>query len=203
MAGGPAVLISVFVERANQSRAPLLVLAAWMLAILVAAQIVPGVNRPAEAATKAVDCADLAISFDDKNGYDLSCETETSLLADMDGSMLLQHLEATANDSSNFVDAFYYNLMGRVIYTATDLRANLTNFYGHLTISDWQSGRPVSTLTTAEFKTDMRGLPSHCIAYQKLSHRDSGGYKKVMIGVACSQGDINQSYAALKRLYLP
>lgn len=180
--------------------ARLAICAAMMLA---AAQMVPGILVPARAATKAVDCADLAISFDAKNGYDLSCETDTTLIADMDGSVLIQHLEATAKDSSNFVDASYYNLMGRVIYTATDLRSNIKSFYDHITISDWKNGRAVSTLTTAEFKADMRGLPSHCVAYQKLGHRDWGGYKKLMIGVACSQEDIDQSYAALKRLYLP
>jgi hypothetical protein len=173
------------------------------LIVLVIAQVLPGITTPARAATKTVNCTDLAISFDAKSDYDLSCESDTSLLADMNGSMLIQHLEATADDSSNFLDAFYYNLMGRVIYTANDLRNNITTFYGHLTISDWQSGRPVSTLTTAEFKTEMRGLPSHCIAYQKLAHRDWGGYKKLMVGVACSQDNIEQSYAALKRLYLP
>ena len=171
--------------------------------LVIAVQVPLGATGSAKAATKSVDCADLAISFDAKSSYDLSCETDSTLIADMDGSVLIQPLEATAKDSSNFVDASYYNLMGRVIYTATDLRDNIKSFYDHIAITDWRPGRAVSTLTTAEFKADMRGLPSHCVAYQKLGHRDWGGYKKLMIGVACSQQDIDQSYAALKRLYLP
>lgn len=165
--------------------------------------LLAAVDAPARAATKPVDCADLAISFDTKTGYDLSCETDSTLLADMDGSLQIQHLEATAGDSSSFVDARYYDLMGRVTYTSTDLRANLQTTYGHLTLSDWQSGRAVDNLATAEFKADLRGLPSRCVAFQRLGHRDWGGYKKVMIGIACSQTDIDQAYAALKHLYLP
>jgi hypothetical protein len=175
-----------------------LLLAAGLFALAMTAA-----TAPVQAATKSVDCADLSISFDSKTGYDLSCETDSTLLADMDGSLQIQHLEATAGDSSNFVDALYYDLMGRVTYTATDLRSNFQNLYGHMTFSDWQSGRAVSNLATAEFKADLRGLPSRCVAFQRLGHRDWGGYKKIMIGIACSQTDIDQAYDALKHLYLP
>ena len=176
---------------------------ALLLAAGLSGLVLMSTAVPAQAATKSVDCADLAISFDGKTGYDLSCETDSTLLADMDGSLQMQHLEATAGDSSNFVDAHYYDLLGRVIYTATDLRSNFQTLYGHLTLSDWQSGRAVSNLATAEFKAELRGLPSRCVAFQRLGHRDWGGYKKIMIGIACSQTDIDQAYDALKHLYLP
>lgn len=167
------------------------------------AVLAPG--RAAAAAKDAVDCADISMSFDAKAGYELQCEEATQLITGFEGSNSyeVQHLEATAADSDAFVDAFHYTLNGRVILTNTDLRNNLQDFYGRLSISDWQSGRAISNLSTAEFKTTMRGLPSHCIAFQKLAHRDWDGYKKIMIGVACSQDDVDHAYTALKYLYLP
>jgi hypothetical protein len=125
------------------------------------------------------------------------------MLPGFDGTVQIQRLEATANDSSHFVDARMYTLLGRVYYSGVDLRNNLNDFYGHLTLKDWHSGRAVSTLATAEFETSMRGLPSKCVAFQKFGHHDYDGYKKLMIGIACSQGDVDQVYEALKRLTLP
>lgn len=162
-------------------------------------------DRASAAAKDAVDCADISMSFDAKAGYELQCEEATQQITGFDGvnSFEVQHLEATAASSDAFVDAFHYVLAGRVILTNTDLRNNLQDFYGHLSISDWKSGRIVSNLSTAEFTTTMRGLPSHCIAFQRLAHPEWGGYKKIMVGVACSQDDIDHAYTALKLLYLP
>jgi hypothetical protein len=169
---------------------------------LIAGMLFQSGGRHLAEAADAVNCADIAMRFDDK-GFEVSCETGSEMLAGMNGTMESQHLEATASDSSSFVDAFHYSLNGQVIYTATDLRHNFETLYQRLSLRDWHSGRAVSTLSTAEFKADMRGLPSSCVAFQKLGHHDWGGYKKIMIGVACSQDNIDQAYIALNHLYLP
>jgi hypothetical protein len=159
---------------------------------------------PAAASGKAVDCAALAVGFETKDGFELNCEAGTDMLPGMEGgSVEKERLEATANDGTTFVDARYFDLLGRVYFTNPDLRANFGDFYGKLEVKNWQSGQAVSTLTTAEFAADMRGLPSKCVAFQKLAHHAWDGYKKLMIGVSCTQGDLSLAYAALKHLRLP
>lgn len=169
---------------------------------IIAAILIQSGRYHVALAANAANCADIAMRFDDK-GYDVSCDIGSEMLAGMNGTMDFQHLEATATDSSNFVDVFHYTLNGQVIYTAMDLRNNFESLYQKLALRDWHSGRPVSTFATAEFKADMRGLPSSCVAFQKFGHRGWGGYKKIMIGVACSQDNIDQAYNALNHLYLP
>lgn len=178
-------------------------LASLTLAVLIFCGVTA--KQAAAASKDAVDCASISMSFDVKSGYELNCEEATRVISGFDSSnsYVIQHLEATSATSNIFVDAFHYTLTGRVILTNTDLRNNLKDFYGDLAISDWQSGRALESLATAEFRTEMRGLPSHCVAFQRLGHRDWGGYKKLMIGVSCSQDDIEQAYSALKYLYLP
>jgi hypothetical protein len=172
--------------------------------VLIVLLLCAPLARHAEAASKdAVDCDDISMSFDAKSGYELNCTKMTRDLAGMNGSYEEQRLQATAADGVTFVDAFHDTLMGQIILTGTDLRNNLKDFYGNLPISDWQTGRTMESLSTAEFRADMRGLPSHCVAFQRLGHHESGGYKKLMIGVSCSQGDIGQAYAALQYLHLP
>ena len=161
-------------------------------------------SSPARAAENAADCAALAVSFETKDGFELSCAVGTDMLPGMEGgSVEKQRLEATANDGTTFVDARYFDLLGRVYFTNPDLRTNFGDFYGKLEIKNWQSGQAVSTLTTAEFTADMRGLPSKCVAFQKLAHHAWDGYKKLMIGISCTQGDLGLAYAALKHLRLP
>ena len=161
-------------------------------------------SSPATAAENAVDCAALAVGFQTKDGFELTCEAGTDMLPGMEGgSVEKQRLEAMANDGSTFVDARYFDLLGRVYFTNPDLRTNFGDFYGKLEVKNWQSGQAVSTLSTAEFAADMRGLPSKCVAFQKLAHHAYDGYKKLMIGVSCTQGDLSLAYAALKHLRLP
>jgi hypothetical protein len=171
-------------------------------ALLLLLALLLGGGRDVRADEDQVNCGDLDMTFE-AGGYDLSCAVKSEMLAGFDGTVRIQRLEATASDSSRFLDARLYNLMGRVYYSGMDLRNNLDDFYGHLSIKDWHSGHAVATLATAEFATNLRGLPSKCVAFQKFGHHEYQGYKKVMIGIACSQGDIDQAYEALKRLTLP
>lgn len=154
------------------------------------------------AGSDEVDCADLSMTFKG-SGYDRTCESGSMAFADTDGSALYQRLEANAEDSSNFLVVMLLSIQGRAIYTGVSLRSNLTDFYDGLKIDAWHDGHAVKALSTAEFDSDLRGLPSHCLAFQKLAHRDQGGYRKVMVGFACSQSDIKQAYRALDELYLP
>lgn len=161
--------------------------------------------RPAAALAAGpdeVDCADLSMTFRG-SGYDRTCETGSMAFADTDGSALYQRLEANAEDSSHFLVVMLLSVQGRAIYTGVSLRTNLTDFYDGLRIDTWHDGHAVKALSTAEFDSDLRGLPSHCLAFQKLAHRDQGGYRKVMVGFACSQDDIKQAYQALDELDLP
>ena len=174
---------------------------ALAVGVLAVSLLAPDVAYAASNRTP-VNCADIAMTFD-AQGYDVACDSASEMLADLDGTMASQHLEATAGDSSSFIDAFHYSFLGQVTYTATDLRSNFESLYGKLDFKDWHSGRTMANLATAEFKADMRGLPSNCVAFQKLGHPQWGGYKKIMVGIACSQENIDQAYAVLKRLYLP
>lgn len=176
------------------------VLAGLCLAVITATTP----SSPARASENAVDCAALAVSFETKDGFELSCAAGTDMLPGMEGgSVEKQRLEATANDGTTFVDARYFDLLGRVYFTNPDLHTNFGDFYGKLDVKNWQTGQAVSTLTTAEFTADMRGLPSKCVAFQKLGHHAWDGYKKLMIGISCTQGDLALAYAALKHLRLP
>lgn len=145
------------------------------------------------------------MSFDTAAGYEVNCEEATQLITGFEGanSYAVQHLQATAASADTFLDAYHYTVNGRIYLTGTDLRANLHDFYGDLQISDWQSGRVIASLSTAEFTGMIRGLPSHCVAFQKMAHHAWGGYKKIMVGVACTQGDVERAYTALKYLHLP
>ena len=171
--------------------------------LFLAAIATTGPSLPAHASEIAVDCAAVAISFEAKDQFSLTCEAKTTKLAGMgDGSAEEQQLRALAKDGQTLLNAIRVNLLGRVYFTRSDLLSNFHDFYEKIEINNWQDGRSTSHLTTAEFSTHLVGVPSKCLAFQKLENAMWGGHKTLTIGFSCSRGDFAFAYDTLAHLHL-
>ncbi len=117
----------------------------------------------------------------------------------------IESLEANAADGTHFLVIADIKTNFRYIFPGgSSLRKSLTDGFDSLTVEDWRTGKSVSGMTTAEFKSDYKTIPSDCVAFQGYFFRDRGSWRRHVIGFGCSRvGDRAQVYDALGQVNFP
>ena len=173
---------------------PILTRSAFAVSILVAILAA----SPVSAAEEEVECSSIRLQISG-DGYDTTCA------ADNGANITYETLEANALDGSHFLIVNDARTNFRYIFNNRGLREVLTDIYSKLDVSNWRSGKGQQGLTTAEFDTDFKSMPSACVGFQKYTSRDQwGGWRRHIIGFGCSRdGDRSKVYEALKRIEFP
>jgi hypothetical protein len=67
-------------------------------------------------------------------------------------------------------------------------------------IKDWKSLDKTAGYDVAEFSRNISGQDSHCIAVQRYTNPMYTGYKRQLIGMGCTTGDLQSVYQILQRM---
>ena len=150
------------------------------------------------ALAEEVECSSLRLEMA-SDGYDLTCEV------DSDSNITFETLEANASDGTHFLVIGDLLTNYRYIFPGgSSLRKNLTDAFGSLDVQDWRTGKSQQGLTTSEFTSDYKTIPSACVGFQGYARKELGGWRRHFIGFGCSRiGDRAPVYEALRRVNFP
>lgn len=161
------------------------------LAILAGAAV-------AAKADDEVDCSSLRLNINNEK-YDSGCELHN--YADYE----LEFMESSAIDGSHFLVIVDVVTNTRYIFRGGGgLQGNLKDHFSQLDISKWSAGSLRNGFRTAEFVSDFKSIPSDCVAFERLLHKVSEGWRRRIIGFGCSRtGDRAQVYEAMDHVNFP
>ncbi len=145
-----------------------------------------------------VECNSIRLQISG-DGYDVICT------ADRATNVTYETLEANSADGSHFLLVTDARTNHQFIFDSMGLRESLSKIYDDLDLSGWKGGKSIQGLTTAEFDSDIKTVPSACVGFQKYTSRDQwGGWRRHIFGFGCSRtGDRNKVYEALERIKFP
>ena len=152
----------------------------------------------AASADDEVDCSSLRLGISAEK-YDSSCEVQN--YADYE----LEFMESSAVDGSHFLAIIDVVTNNRYIFRGGGgLQAVFKDHFSQLDISKWSGGDLRKGFRTAEFVSDFKSIPSQCVAFERLVHKVSEGWRRRIIGFGCSRtGDRSQVYEAMDQVNFP
>jgi hypothetical protein len=165
--------------------------------ILALAVFLIGVPRVA-VADDEVECNSIKIKMQE-SGYDTTCGSEN------DSDVTFETLEANSTDGSHFVVVADLHTNFGYIFNTRGLRQSLGSMFSELTFENWRGGQNEQGLTTSEFDSEYKTVPSACVGFQKYTSREQwGGWRRQILGFGCSRnGDRTLVYKALKLIDFP
>jgi len=167
------------------------------LASMSAGIILLGTGASA-AAENEVECNSIKIRMQD-SGYDTICRDEDV------SDVTIESLEANSTDGSHFLVVADLHTNYGYIFDTRGLRESLGDVFSELTFENWRGGNGEQGLTTSEFDSEYKTVPSACVGFQKYTARDQwGGWRRHIVGFGCSRtGNREQIYKALKLIDFP
>lgn len=171
----------------------------WTLFLLLLIGIIK-----APMAKAASDCEEF---FQDgqEQAYDVTCMElpDTTSGGEPDAKTRTFSMTAFAKDASHIIVTYRVVAGIRTYISYSDkvsgaVQRFLGNDHGEV-----KSGRSLSQIDVAETTARLNGSDNKCLIFQKLGRREYSGYKKVNLGMICTQRDISLAYDALEKLLLP
>lgn len=176
-----------------QALAGLILAAAWFLAAASAQ------------ADEAIDCSATPFVFSGE-GFFVDC-LRIEARANKDGASGQSQsdlISISSSDRTMFLTVVSRRLTAvRLYMRRQDLRANTRDFFSSMQLDDWNGIGNKSGYDMAEFASEVSGQSSRCLALQRYLNPAYDGYKRHVIGIGCTSGDLAPVYAALERLRAP
>lgn len=150
------------------------------------------------AADTEVECNSIKIKMQG-DSYDTICGAENV------SDVMIETLEANSTDGSHFLVVADLHTNYGYIFDTRGLRESLGDMFSELTFEHWRGGNGEQGLTTSEFDSEYKTVPSACVGFQKYVSREQwGGWRRHIVGFGCSRtGDREQVYKALKLIDFP
>jgi hypothetical protein len=150
------------------------------------------------AAENEVECNSIKIKMEG-SGYDTICRDENI------SDVTIESLEANSTDGSHFLVVADLHTNYGYIFDTRGLRESLGDVFSELTFANWRGGKGEQGLTTSEFDSEYKTVPSACVGFQKYTARDQwGGWRRHVVGFGCSRtGNRDDVYKALKLIDFP
>jgi len=150
------------------------------------------------AADTEVECNSIKIKMQD-GGYDTICSAENV------SDVTIETLEANSTDGTHFLVVADLHTNYGYIFDTRGLRESLGDLFSELTFEHWRGGNGEQGLTTSEFDSDYKTVPSACVGFQKYVSREQwGGWRRHIVGFGCSRtGKRDDVYKALKLIDFP
>lgn len=169
-----------------------------LMAMAVFAAGVISAIGSSNASADEVECSSIRLEMAGE-GYDLTCEIDSG------SDITFETLEANAIDGTHFLVIGDAKTNFRYIFPGGDsLRKTLTDTFSSMDVQDWRSGKMQQGLTTSEFSSDYKSIPSACVGFQGYFGKERGGWRHHVIGFGCSRvGDRAQVYDALRHVNFP
>jgi hypothetical protein len=140
-----------------------------------------------------IDCSSTNFKFADA-AYNIDCERGWFDTTDI--------ISVTNNDRTIFFTMVDRRITGQphVYLEYRRLRENFTAMFDEKDIKDWKSLDKKAGYDVAEFSRNISGQNSHCIAVQRYTNPMCTGYKRQLIGMGCTTGDLQSVYQILQRM---
>lgn len=156
-------------------------------------------------ADEPIDCSATPFVFSGE-GYFVDClRIETRAAKDgASGQSQSDLISISSSDRTMFLTVVSRRLTAVHLYMRRqDLRANTRDFFSSIELNEWNGIGNKAGYDMAEFDSEVSGQPSHCLALQRYLNPAYDGYKRHVIGIGCTAGDLAPIYAALEKLRAP
>lgn len=150
------------------------------------------------AADDEVECNSIKVKMQG-SGYDTICGAENV------SDVTIETLEANSTDGTHFLVVADLHTNYGYIFDTRGLRESLGDMFSELTFEHWRGGSNEQGLTTSEFDSEYKTVPSACVGFQKYVSREQwGGWRRHIVGFGCSRnGNRDEVYKALKLIDFP
>ncbi len=152
-----------------------------------------------------IDCGSSPFSFAGE-GYNVDCErsTEQVRAGESSGGTQVDVMTVSAEDPRMFMTVVSMQINAPRIYMEhRALRQSFRNTFSRIEAEGWEGKGNQSGYDSAEFKAEISGVTSWCVAIQRYSNPAWTGYKRHVIGMGCSPVGLEAVYAALPKLHAP
>jgi len=177
-----------------------------LMAMIVAASTIVLVPERAGAEDmREIDCSGSQFSFPGE-GYRLDCEQSAKQVraGESSGATMVDVMTIGSDAPSMFLTVIGMKVNATRLYLEyRSLGANFRDTFKNTEVEDWKTIGNKNGYDTAEFKAEISGVPSQCIAIQRYTNAAWTGFKRKMIGMGCSPVGLDPVYTALSKLLAP
>ena len=173
------------------------------MALLAAAIIsVP----PADSASMdEIDCSSSPFSFSGQ-GYKVDCERSTKQVraGESSGATQIDVMTVSGDEPRMFMTVISTQINAPRIYMEhRSLSETFHDVFSDIEVQEWKGLGNKGGYDSAEFKAEISGMLSSCIAIQRYTNPAWTGFKRHVVGMGCSPAGRDPVYAALPMLRAP
>jgi hypothetical protein len=168
------------------------------LALLCAAAAVKADFEP-------VDCNSTSFAFSDA-AYNVDCERSQDPLrvGQSSGSSITDVMTVSSGDRTIFVTMVSRRITSPRIYMEhRSLGENFRSLFNEDGVKDWKSIGNKDGYDVAEFTREISGHDSRCITMQRYTNAAHTGYRRHVIGMGCTVGELESLYQILAHIDAP
>jgi len=163
----------------------------------------------AAAAAKAdfepIDCSSTSFAFSDA-AYNVDCERSKDPVraGESSGSSVTDVMTVSSDDRTIFVTMVSQVITAPRIYMEhRGLGENFRAVFNEEGVEDWKSIGNKNGYDVAEFTREISGQNSHCVTMQRYTNPMHVGYKRHIIGMGCTVGQLESVYQILGHIDAP
>lgn len=153
----------------------------------------------------AIDCGSSPFGFSGQ-GYNLDCErsdTQTHVEG-ASGSVRFDVITISSDDRTLFLTMTSQLITAPRIYLEhRSLSQSFNNMFEREGVAEWKGVGNKAGYDIAEFKTDISGHESRCLAIQRYTNAAWTGYKRHIVGMGCAITGLDAVYDMLSKLSAP
>ena len=175
------------------------------IAALVATQIAAA--SPASAADMTeIDCSSSPFRFVTDEGFHLDCERSIKQVraGESSGGTQIDVMTISGDEPRMFMTVVAMQVNAPRLYLEhRNIRESFRDMFEGIEAEQWEGKGIRNGYDSAEFKADISGMMSWCVAIQRYSNPAWTGFKRQVIGMGCSPMSREPVYAALPKLRAP
>jgi len=159
----------------------------------------------ARADLEPVDCGSTSFAMSGE-GYLVDCErTDDSFhVGESSGSSTTEVMSVTTDDRTIFMTMVGQLITAPRIYMEhRGLKQSFEDMFNEKDVTAWKSIGRKDGYEVAEFTRDISGSESHCITVQRYGNPLHVGFKRHIVGMGCTTGDVEAVYKLLEKIDAP
>ena len=159
----------------------------------------------ARADFEPIDCSSTSFAFSNA-AYNVDCERSKDPVraGEASGSSVTDVMTVSSDDRTIFVTMVSQVITAPRIYMEhRGLGENFRAVFNEEGVEDWKSIGNKDGYDVAEFTREISGRNSHCVTVQRYTNPMHVGYKRHIIGMGCTVGQLESVYQILGHIDAP
>jgi hypothetical protein len=152
---------------------------------------------------KPIDCGSTGFDFSDP-AYNTDCERSEDPLrvGQSSGSSITDVMSVSNNERTIFFTIVERRITGapRIYMRYSGLEENFQRVFNEQDVRGFKLLEKKNGYDVAEFSRDISGRDSRCITVQRYTNAMHTGFKRHLIGMGCTVGDLALVYQILQRV---